>query len=200
VAGFWSDVDTEKFRKFLHEEKYLKLKPSAVWSQPMGMYVGGYSSSADEHEMWQFSIQTDGSSSPTAPVASAGHGGISFGGQTEAVTRSLLGFDGTLPNVLKTELGDATKADQLVTATRKLSERSLLWDAMPVQDAIDLADYLVDATKGFVRFQVGHDTVGGETDIAVVTKFEGFKWVRRKHYFPTSLNPQGIQPPNGGAR
>jgi hypothetical protein len=64
-----------------------------------------------------------------------------------------------------------------------------LHGAMPVQDAIDFADFLVETTKRFVRFLPGADTVGGDTDIAVVTKHEGFKWVRRKHYFNSILNP-----------
>ncbi len=34
----------------------------------------------------------------------------------------------------------------------------------------------------------GADIVGGETDIATVTKHEGFKWIRRKHYYPPELN------------
>jgi hypothetical protein len=63
---------------------------------------------------------------------------------------------------------------------------------MPVQDAIDLADFLVETTKRFVRFLPGADTVGGDTDIAVVTKHEGFKWVQRKHFFNTNLNPAEV--------
>jgi hypothetical protein len=61
---------------------------------------------------------------------------------------------------------------------------------MPVQDAIALADFLVDVTKRYVRFLPGADTVGGDTDVCVVTKHEGFKWVRRKHYFDRVLNPR----------
>jgi hypothetical protein len=60
---------------------------------------------------------------------------------------------------------------------------------MPVQDAINLADFLVDVTKRYFAFLPGADIVGGETDIATVTKYEGFKWIRRKHYYPASLNP-----------
>jgi len=63
---------------------------------------------------------------------------------------------------------------------------------MPVQDAIDLADFLIETTKRFVRFLPGADTVGGDTDIAVVTKHEGYKWVRRKHYFNSILNPAEV--------
>jgi hypothetical protein len=43
-----------------------------------------------------------------------------------------------------------------------------------------------------VRFLPGADTVGGDTDIAVVTKHEGFKWVRRKHFFNATLNPAEV--------
>jgi hypothetical protein len=60
---------------------------------------------------------------------------------------------------------------------------------MPVQDAIELAEYLVETTKGYYRFLPGADIVGGDTDIAVVTRHEGFKWIKRKHYYPAHLNP-----------
>jgi hypothetical protein len=61
---------------------------------------------------------------------------------------------------------------------------------MPIQDAIDLAHFLVDATIQFVRFSPGSPTVGGPIEIATITKHEGFKWVARKHYFESRLNPQ----------
>jgi hypothetical protein len=65
-----------------------------------------------------------------------------------------------------------------------------LWnDAMPVQDAIDLAQFLVETTKKFYRFHPGADIVGGYTDTAVVTRHEGFKWISRKHYYSPTLNP-----------
>ena len=61
---------------------------------------------------------------------------------------------------------------------------------MPVQDAIELAElFLTETTKSFYRFLPGADIVGGDTDIAVVTRHEGFKWIKRKHYYPAELNP-----------
>jgi len=48
---------------------------------------------------------------------------------------------------------------------------------------------MVETTKGFIRFAVGlHKTVGGQTEIAAITKHEGFKWVQRKHFYPPDLN------------
>jgi hypothetical protein len=60
---------------------------------------------------------------------------------------------------------------------------------MPIQDAIDLAEFFVDTTATFTRFKRGAGTVGGPTESAAITKHEGFKWVRRKHYFDEALNP-----------
>jgi hypothetical protein len=54
---------------------------------------------------------------------------------------------------------------------------------MPIQDAIDLARYLIELTIGFVRFSSGAPTVGGSVEIAAITKHEGFRWVQRtRHY------------------
>ena len=66
--------------------------------------------------------------------------------------------------------------------------RPLVNPSMPVQDAINLADFLVDLTKKYFSFAPGHNIVGGDTDIATVTKYEGFKWIKRKHYYPQHLN------------
>jgi len=33
-------------------------------------------------------------------------------------------------------------------------------------------------------------TVGGPIDVAVITKGDGFVWVKRKHYFRAELNPR----------
>lgn len=61
---------------------------------------------------------------------------------------------------------------------------------MPIRDAIDLAEFVVDTTSTFTRFKRGAGTVGGPTESAAITKHEGFKWVRRKHYYDETLNPR----------
>ena len=34
------------------------------------------------------------------------------------------------------------------------------------------------------------ETVGGPIDVAVISKGDGFIWIKRKHYFKAELNPQ----------
>lgn len=59
---------------------------------------------------------------------------------------------------------------------------------MPILDAIRVAEFLVDATKVYFSLAPGSDIVGGATDLATVTKWEGFKWIQRKHYYSEALN------------
>ncbi|MCY4461698.1 MAG: hypothetical protein OXC26_15090 [Albidovulum sp.] len=40
----------------------------------------------------------------------------------------------------------------------------------------------------YFAFLLGADIVAGDTDIATDTKHEGFKWIRRKHYYSEYLN------------
>lgn len=177
-----------KARRFLFEERYSKLgtKPSS----DMSFYVGGYSSGADSPERWLVKIEAATQSSP-APICEGAKGasGVNWGGQPEAIYRVLMGVGLAHKEVLKsTGLTDA-QVDAASKALLTQMQAQMVHPAMPVQDAIDLADFLVETTKRFVRFLPGADTVGGDTDIAVVTKHEGFKWVRRKHYFNRTLNP-----------
>lgn len=60
---------------------------------------------------------------------------------------------------------------------------------MQIQDAVDLARFLVHTTIGFVKFSGGRaKTVGGPIEIAAITKHEGFKRIERRHFYPPELN------------
>lgn len=59
---------------------------------------------------------------------------------------------------------------------------------MPKQDLADFAEALVNLSSLQRRVNSGFETVGGPIDVAVISKSEGLVWVKRKHYFPESLN------------
>ena len=52
----------------------------------------------------------------------------------------------------------------------------------------ELADALVSLTSLRRQVSLDEETVGGPTDVAVITKGEGLVWIKRKHYFPQELN------------
>lgn len=49
-----------------------------------------------------------------------------------------------------------------------------------LQDAIDYAEFLIRTTIDHQRFSQTVPNVGGDIDIALVTPFDGFRWIRQK--------------------
>ncbi|MBI1218930.1 MAG: hypothetical protein GC186_10310 [Rhodobacteraceae bacterium] len=59
---------------------------------------------------------------------------------------------------------------------------------MPKPELAKMAEAPIDLTSMKRKVTVGVETVGGPVDVAVISKSEGFVWVKRKHYFPPDLN------------
>jgi len=59
---------------------------------------------------------------------------------------------------------------------------------MPKVELAKMAEALVELTSMKRKVTVGVETVGGPVDVAIISKSEGFVWIKRKHYFPPELN------------
>lgn len=59
---------------------------------------------------------------------------------------------------------------------------------MPKKELAEFAESLVNVTSIKRKASVGPETVGGPIDVAIISKHEGFVWVKRKHYFDPALN------------
>ena len=57
------------------------------------------------------------------------------------------------------------------------------------EDLADMAESLVRMTCLKRRITSEEESVGGPVDVAVITKGDGFVWLKRKHYFDAELNP-----------
>lgn len=57
------------------------------------------------------------------------------------------------------------------------------------EDLADMAESLVRMTYLKRRITSEEESVGGPVDVAVITKGDGFVWLKRKHYFSADLNP-----------
>lgn len=55
-----------------------------------------------------------------------------------------------------------------------------VYGSFSLQDAIDYAEFLIRTTSDYQRFANMIPTVGGDIDIALVTPYAGFKWIRAK--------------------
>lgn len=61
---------------------------------------------------------------------------------------------------------------------------------LPPAEVASLAEALVNITTIQRQVSSNISTVGGPTDVAMITKGDGFVWVKRKHYFNADLNHQ----------
>lgn len=61
---------------------------------------------------------------------------------------------------------------------------------LPIDELTELAETLIRLQSLKEKVTKPSETVGGPVDVAVITKHEGLVWIRRKHYFESSLNPR----------
>ncbi len=59
-------------------------------------------------------------------------------------------------------------------------EETPIFQHFSLQDAIIYAEFLIKTTATYQRFSSNMATVGGEIDVALITPFDGFKWVKQK--------------------
>lgn len=63
---------------------------------------------------------------------------------------------------------------------------------LPIEELALLAESMINITS--LRRKVALDnnigTVGGPIDVAIISKCDGFIWLKRKHYFDRAYNPQ----------
>jgi len=183
----------ERLRSFMFEEQYVPLFAVLPQKPYLGLIVAGYSAGEPLAEAYQITMD-DGTCPEPLLLLSQEANGVVWNGQTEAVQRLVVGFGTTMAQVLKVNLG--VPDNQIMPTLNILRDAlriELTSPAMPIQDAIDFAEFLVDVAAKWSRFSPGSPTVGGPIEVAAITKHEGFKWIRRKHYFGSQLNPEGLQ-------
>jgi hypothetical protein len=64
---------------------------------------------------------------------------------------------------------------------------------LPVDELGGLAETLVSLESLKERVTRGSETVSGPIDVAVISKTDGFIWIKRKHYFDPALNPHFLR-------
>ena len=109
----------------------------------------------------------------------------------------VIGYDGTDPKTVEVHLGKAVhrRVQRVFGSTISGSQEVVqaiwgLYKTQPenqppyplfsLQDAIDYAEFLIRTTIDHQRFSRTMPSVGGDIDIALVTLFDGFQWIRQK--------------------
>lgn len=177
-----------RVRDFFYEERF---KSAYGDNPPEGFQLGyklcGYSSGADQPELWDVPISAEG----PHPELIRGQDicGPNWDGEYEAMNRLILGLGSNFATSLVNRGMPKEAADEVMLGVIGDLMAPLVIPAMPIQDAIELAKFMVETTIRFVRFNLRSETVGGPIEVAAITKHEGFKWVQRKLFFQQDLNP-----------
>jgi hypothetical protein len=96
-------------------------------------------------------------------------------------------------NVLKSKAGD------YINACEAKRRREFIMPVLNAVQALDksemaaLAENLVSLTALKQKVSLELETVGGPIDVAFISKYDGFIWIKRKHYFSSDLNPFFLQ-------
>lgn len=183
---------TERLLELMYDELYAPLLAAAPTPPELGFLVAGYSGKAKQAEAWLVVIDSC-TVRPTPTLAvGADQAGWAVWAQVEATQRLFNGWDPTLPDKLATVV-DGSEMPQVMQVLND-ERRTAVPAAMPFADAIKFAQFLVDTTAGYAHFLLGPDTVGGPTELAGISRHEGFKWIERKHYYRPDLNPEDPHP------
>jgi hypothetical protein len=178
----------QKVQEFFYEEKYKTTFESWKQKPDLGFLVAGFSPKQSLAEEYQIDIK-GGVCLPLREVRAQNESGIVWNGESEAISRLVLGYSSTILSLLHSQYNLTDQ--QLIEFGQGMGPYAAQFvsPAMPIKDAIDLAEFLGETTIKFSRFSPGATTVDGPVEVAVITKHEGFKWIRRKHYYSQELNP-----------
>ena len=164
--------NTEKLLEFLRE-KYTKKYSGMDQGQlpTLGIMVGGYGPGQHLAEAWEFLLPSSNDVQPTRP----GHVfGASWRGISAPFARLYNGFDPTIRDAMQ----EAGLEPQKVSKILDPCQMPIVFDGMPVQEAIDFVVFVLQTTIGMAKFAVGPQACGGPLWIAVV-EAGSFKWIRQ---------------------
>ncbi len=186
-GGYTMEQVAGRLRAFLFEEK------AAPCPEPTNLQLRlcGYSAGRPLAEVWEVSMAGQACSPPRRIMDETSFG-VMWDGQYEALNRMILGIGFDVGDALVKHGMPAQEASKLQEELVRELYATLSVPAMPIQDAIDLARFLVETTIGFVRFAVFlPKSVGGAVEIAAITKHEGFRWIQRKSFYPADIRQDG---------
>jgi hypothetical protein len=137
---------------------------------PLGFFVAGYSPGEPFADEWEFLLPRDQEIRQVRPLDDFG---ANWRGVEIPFTRLYHGFDPRMIDRLK-QLGVGQDViDQAVLQWPS----PIIYDAMPVQDAVNFVVFILQTTIGMATFEVGPPSCGGPLQIAVVLPDKGFVWI-----------------------
>jgi hypothetical protein len=142
---------------------------------PMVLTVAGYNAGQPYGEVWQVSVPKPCQAQQIHP----GDFGVNWGGQTDIVNRILVGVHPSTVDAAATAL-QLNQQGKDTLKTLLPGQLPVPIEALPLQDSVDLAVFLISSTITAQRLTLQLRGCGGEIDVAVITRNEPLRFIRRK--------------------
>lgn len=149
--------------------------------RPLGLTIGGFSDKDFFAEQYKYEFPNSKAHElvrQNKPDGSQNFG-VNWFGLTDALVRLIKGYDlASLEELIKRGIDPAVVQSWIED---NVSELPLIFDGMPLQDAVDFAEYCIQVVIGRYRFGIGAPLCGGDIDIAVIRP-NSFKWSQHKQW------------------
>lgn len=169
------DQITAALHKFMREPYDEAFKQVDAAQKPqLGFYVAGYSTGQHLGSEFEFLLPQ---ATPPMPARSDDRLGASWRGVSFPFSRLFVGVDPRIEALLaKVGVSPDTiqKLHELVT--QDLTTK-VVFDGMPIQDAVGFCRFIIDTTVGTAKYEIGMPSCGGPVHMAVITRTGGFRWV-----------------------
>lgn len=141
----------------------------------LGFFIAGYSEGEPFPEEWEFLFPRDDQAQAVRPQEEFG---ASWRGVEGPFTRLYKGYDPRFPQLL-IDAGVDPNIVQQLGATIQQFESPVVYDGMPVQDAINFSVYILRTTIGMATFEAGVPSCGGPVQMATILPDGRFEWVAK---------------------
>lgn len=165
-------------------------KPQKAVGQimPISLIVAGYDKTpGGKPGLSAFLVRIPGTKEHKRQPGNVNQYGATWTGQTDVVSRVVLGFDQRMGNLPFIQAAHQTTGEDKVKSELQSLEYIINWGAMTLPDAVDFAKLIIQTTEAIQRFSDGIPMipgdipgVGGPVDVAIILPEKGFHWNQTK--------------------
>ncbi len=168
----------DRVKEYLFDGFYLPAFDTLLEKASLTVHVGGISAGAKFPEFAEMEFLGQHVNGPR--FVSAGNAvHFTISGAAEACHRLVMGYSSAMSNLLTQSGMKPEEAREFLNKARSALFPNIFSEAMPLAEAADVARFLVETEIRFSTLTPDPDVVGGEVQLAVISREHGFKWLSK---------------------
>lgn len=166
----------DRVKEYLFDGFYLPAFDSLPEKQSLTVHVGGVSAGQKFPEFAEMEFIGQHVKGPNfVNGGTAGH--ITLSGSAEACHRLVMGYSPAIGGLLEQAGLKGDEVRQFLDKAKAALFPQILDGAMPLAEAADVARFLTETEIRFSTLTPDPDVVGGDVQLAVISREHGFKWL-----------------------